>query len=126
MNVVSRARCDAEFKKQILLKCCDALEAEGFSGFRKLDVDYLITKDIFCWVGLNTGLYRDKVEVNPFVGVHVVSIDKLWTSLKRGKYPGKCSRGNATYAVHMGTLSLASEARAFAFAPIQSAGFIET
>lgn len=106
-------RCDAAFKKEILLACYDALEREGFTRYRKEDVDWPLENGFHCWVGLNTGLYRDYVAINPFVGVHVVPIDKLWESLKKRKYPGKYDRGIATYARHMG--ELAPDVRAFHF-----------
>jgi hypothetical protein len=32
-------RCDAEFKKAVVLACCDALERHGFTRFKKENVD---------------------------------------------------------------------------------------
>lgn len=97
-------KCDAAYKRVVLLKCYEALEAAGFARYRKEDVDWPLSNGFHCWVGLNTGLEPEYVEINPFVGVHVVPIEKLWTSKKTGKYPGKYSRSTATYAVHMGEL----------------------
>jgi hypothetical protein len=74
-----------------------------------------VGKRFHCWVGLNTGLEKDHVQINPFVGVHVVPIEKLWTSEKSGKYPGKYDRSHATYALHMGRL--APDETVFRFAP---------
>ena len=54
-----------------------------------------------CWVGLNTGLEKEHLDINPFIGVHVVPIMKLYTSLEGRGY----SRSTATYAVHMGELT---------------------
>lgn len=101
--------CDAAFKQAVLLKCYDALEAEGFTRFRKQDVDWPMEHGFHCWVGLNTGLEKEHLDINPFVGVHVVPIMKLYTSLEGRKY----SRSTATYAVHMG--KLAPKERAFRF-----------
>lgn len=53
------------------------------------------------WVGLNTGLENEHLDINPFVGIHVAPIMKLYTSLEGRKY----SRSTATYAVHMGELA---------------------
>jgi hypothetical protein len=64
-------------------------------------------------VGINAAADRDCVEVSPFVGVHAVSIEKLWTRLKRGEYPGRYDRGVATYALHLG--ELVPNVRAFHF-----------
>lgn len=103
MNTVEH--CDAAFKQAVLLKCYDALEAVGFTRYRKQDVDWPMENGFHCWVGLNTGLEKEHLDINPFVGVHVVPIEKLWTRIKTGKYPGKYNRGHTTYAVHMGELA---------------------
>lgn len=97
--------CDAEYKQFVLLQCYDALAVMGFVRFRKEAVDWPLDNQFHCWVGLNTGLNAEAVEINPFVGVHCVPIEKLWTGMKTGRYPGKYSRGHATYARHMGELA---------------------
>ena len=97
--------CDAAYKRAVLLKCYDALAAGGFTRYRKENVDWPLEDGFHCWVGLNTGLEKEYVEINPFVGVHVVPIEKFWTGIKTGKYPGKYNRGHATYALHMGELA---------------------
>jgi hypothetical protein len=93
-------KCDAAFKQAVLLKCYDALEATGFTRYRKQAVDWPMQNGFHCWVGLNTALEKEYVGINPFVGVHVVPIMKLYTDLERRKY----DRGTATYALHMGLL----------------------
>lgn len=108
-------QCDAAYKQAVLLKCYDALKAAGFTRFRKEGVDWPLENGFYCWVGLNNSLEKDYVQINPFVGVHVVPIEKLWTSEKTGKYPGKYNRGHATYALHMG--HLAPDETVFRFAP---------
>lgn len=97
--------CNAAYKRTVLLACYDALEAVGFTRYRKEAVDWPLGNGFHCWVGLNSGVEQEHVSVNPFVGLHVVPIEKLWASTKIGKYPGKYSRSTATYAVHMGTLT---------------------
>lgn len=101
--------CDAAFKREVLLKCYDALEAVGFTRYRKEAVDWPMEHGFHCWVGLNTGLEKEHLDINPFVGVHVVPIMKLYTSLEGRKY----SRSTATYAVHMGELAPKTEAFCF-------------
>ncbi len=101
--------CDAAFKQAVLLKCYDALEVEGFTRYRKQDVDWPMEHGFHCWVGLNTGLEKEHLDINPFVGVHVVPIMKLYTSLEGRKY----SRSTATYAVHMGELTPKEQAFRF-------------
>lgn len=119
-------RCDAKFKKQIHLQCFDALERAGFTRFRKEGVDWPLHDGFHGWVGLNTALEPDRVEILPFVGIHVIPIQKL-CSFKGGKYPYKYSRSSATYAINMGLLeSIADDERAFAFAPHQSDAFIQS
>lgn len=113
-------RCDAKFKKQIRLACYDALEHEGFTRFRKEGVDWPIRDGFHCWVGLNTALLPDRMEILPFVGVHVVPIWKFIAEIEGSKY----DRRIATYAINMGLLKSIADERAFAFAPRQSEGFI--
>ncbi len=111
--------CNAAFKKAVRLKCYDALEREGFARFAKEGVDWPLSDGFHCWVGLNSGLYPDRVEINPFVGVHVVPIAKLRV-LEGRKY----DRRIATYAIHMGELPGARDEQAFAFTTTQSDIFI--
>ncbi len=113
-------RCNAAFKKRILLQCYDALETMGFTRYRKEDVDWPIHDGFHLWVGLNTGLHPDRLNINPFVGIHVVPLDRLIDKLEGSKY----SRSTATYAIHMGELEAAEDEQAFAFGPQQSEGFI--
>lgn len=117
-------RCDAQFKKAVMLKVYDAFEAAGFTRFRKEDVDWPLHDGFHAWVGLNTALYPDRVDITPNVGVHVVPIEKL-CALRGGKYPYKYDRGVATYAINIGMLDAVGDERAFAFGPQQSEAFIE-
>jgi len=101
--------CDATYKKIVRQHCYDALTEAGFARFRKEGVDWPFGNEFHCWVGLNTVVEPKYVEINPFVGVHVVPIMKLYTSLEGREY----NRGVATYAVHMG--ELVPKERAFRF-----------
>lgn len=105
--------CDAAYKKDVLLSCYEALADQGFIKFRKENVEWPLENGFHCWVGLNTGLYAEYVEINPFSVVHSVTIERLWTSTKEGKYPGKYDRGIATYGIHLG--KIAPEEKAFQF-----------
>lgn len=106
-----KIRCDAAFKSEVVLACCNALQQAGFTRFRKENVDWPIANGFHCWVGLNTGLYPEFVEINPFIGLHVVPIMKLYTTLEGRKY----ARSTATYARHMG--EFAPDVPAFKFTP---------
>lgn len=86
-----------------------SLERRGFSRFRKGHVDFALGENFACWVGLNEAIFADYVEINPFVGVHVPPIMKMYTSLEGRKY----DRSIATYAVHLG--ELAPDEQAFHF-----------
>ncbi|WP_150048254.1 hypothetical protein [Methylomonas rhizoryzae] len=115
-----------QLKKMIRLKCFDALELRGFKRFRKECVDWLIHDGFLCWIGLNTAVYPDRVEIIPFVGLHVIPIEKLF-ALKVGKYPVKYDRSIATYSVNLGSLeAITPGERAFAFNSQQSQNFIES
>jgi len=110
--MVANEHCDVAYKQVVRQHCYDALTEAGFSRFRKEGVDWPFENGFHCWVGINTAMEKDYIEINPFVGVHVVQIEKL-TAIKAGQHPRKYNRGIATYAVHMG--ELAPKERAFRF-----------
>lgn len=93
--------CNAKFKQQVLIKCNEALAIAGFTQYRKEEIDWPLDKNFHGWVGLNTGLYDEYVLINPFVGIHVVPLMKLYTTLEGRKY----SRSIATYSLHLGELA---------------------
>jgi hypothetical protein len=88
------------FKAAVMLSCYDALEAAGFTRYKKDAVDWPMSEGFHCWVGLNESLEGDHLDISPFIGVHVVPIMRLYTSLEGRKY----QRTVATYANHMGRL----------------------
>lgn len=110
MNTSSE-RHGAMFGRLALSRCYGALEKAGFTRFRKWNVDWPLENGFHCWVGLNSNFENGYFQINPFVGVHVVSIMQLYTSLEGRKY----DRGIATYSVHMG--ELAPEEGVFRFTP---------
>lgn len=105
----SQPPCDAKFAKQVLHECFEALASSGFTRYRKEDVDWPLDASFHCWVGLNVGLEKDCVTINPFVGLHAVPIMRFYTALEGRKY----SRSTATYAIHLG--KLAPKVAAFGF-----------
>lgn len=115
-------RREISLKKVIRLKCYDALEQAGFTRFAKEGVDWPLENGFHCWVGLNTGVYSNLVEVNPFVGVHVVPLERLAAVIKGRKY----DRGIATYAIPMGELDSVRNEQAFSFSPEQSNAFVDS
>lgn len=116
-------RCNIDFKRQVFLKCLDALEAEGFARHRKEAVDWPIHDGFHAWVGLTVALGPNRLKILPCVGVHVVPIAKLCAS-KRGRYRVRYNRGVATYATELKGLDAAARERAFVFDPEQSEAFI--
>ena len=83
--MITMARCDADYKSEVLLTCYDALSRRGFTRYRKADVDWPFDNDFHGWVGLNTGLYAEYVEVNPFMGIHATSIHRLCARIRKTK-----------------------------------------
>jgi hypothetical protein len=111
----------SRFRKGVIRACCEALARLGFDHYRMYDVDLPFDEKFHCWVGLNSGLYDQHVEVSPFVGIHAVHVNKL-ASLGRQKY----DRSVATYAVHLGTLDCARDENAFFFRPEWSDAVLES
>lgn len=93
-------RCDAAYKQTVLLKCYDALASVGFTRYRKEHVDWPLWDGFHGWIGLNTDLQKEYVQINPFVGVHVIPIMKFYTSIEGLGY----RRSTATYALHVGLI----------------------
>ena len=123
MSAANAAKCDSAFKQVILNRCYDALARVGFRRLRKETVDWPLTDGFNAWVGLNSGLYPDRLEINPFVGIHAVPIEKMWLGLEGKPYPGRYGP-SATFAVHMGELDGGSNQPAFVFTPTQSEHFV--
>jgi len=90
-----------QLRDDILGRCVKALVADGFEKYKKYGVDFSINDDWYCWVGLNTGVYSEKVRLNPFVGVHARSIMKLYAKVSGRKY----NREVATYSIHLGEIA---------------------
>lgn len=119
-------KCNAAFKRSILLQCYDAMEAEGFTRFDRLGVDWPLDSNFHCWIGLNAALYPDRVELVPNVGLHVTSIEQLFCTLDEGEYSTKYNRGIATYAINLGSIDEIADERAFTFGPEQSEFFVQS
>lgn len=103
--------------------CLTSLEDVGFRRYRKDAVDWPLNKEFNGWAGLNMAIDGDGVELNPFVGIHAVAIEKMWMSLSGLKYPGPYGKV-ATYSIHLGEIERLKLERSFAFAPKQSEEFI--
>jgi hypothetical protein len=115
-------KCNAAFKHDIYMQMMEAFAQNGFTRFRKDNVDWPFNPDFHCWVGLNTALYPHVVEINPNIGIHAPIIHKLYTQLGERKY----SRGTATYAITLGEIKAISNEMAFAFTPSQSEDFVRS
>ena len=100
-----------ELYREVLSECYEALEDVGFTRYRVKSVDWPLHNGFHAWVGLNRAPEAQSVEINPFVGIHVVQVEKLWTSLDHKPY----NRSSATYAIHMG--EIAPNERTFVFTP---------
>lgn len=124
---MSSKKCDAAFKKEILLQCYNALEKAGFSRFSKFNADWKIDNSFNCWVGLNSALYPDRVELTLNVGLHVKPIEELFCEMDNGEYSTEYDRKIATHSVSVGMLDAVSdEEPAFSFSPEQDQFFISS
>lgn len=116
-------KCDVSFKNGVLSECYDSLQRQGFSRYKKWGVDFPINNGFHCWVGLNTALYPDRLELIPNVGVHVVPIEKLICDLDNGAYAKKYDRSIATYSIGLWEVC-GQENHTFCFFPEQSSSLI--
>jgi hypothetical protein len=92
---------DRVFLKSVEDSCDKALCALGAKRPRSGTRFFEINKDVLCWVGLNQGNHDDFVRINPFVGVHNISLMRLESENDGVKY----KKGDyATISVHLGEL----------------------
>ncbi|WP_439498741.1 hypothetical protein [Bosea sp. (in: a-proteobacteria)] len=89
--------CDSTYRDEVVEGCRDALVANGFTRYRKRDVDYPFLDGFHCWVGLASEMQPDCIKIYPQVGVHAVNIEKLWSRLTTGKYAINYNRAQCTY-----------------------------
>lgn len=104
-------KVDKAFRDEAKALCYDALQSMGFNRYRVEGIDWPLHDGFHAWVGLNEGWDDEYFEISPFVGIHVVQIERLWHSLEKTKY----HRNRTTYAVHLG--ELAPNEAAFRFYP---------
>lgn len=86
--------------RDVTEQCFQSLESVGFIRYRKKWADLPLSDDFHIWVGLNESCDSSSVEINPFVGVHAVAIEKMWKELSGSPY----RRSSATYSKHMGEI----------------------
>lgn len=77
---------NGKFKRRVLDACEAALVRHGFRRVRMHTIALDISPDFQGWVGLNTGLYHDRVCVAPAVGIHCVPLMRLICSLDERHY----------------------------------------
>lgn len=105
------------FSDRIVSQCRAAFVDKGFDSPRKGTILYPIDDNFFGWVGLNRGVRRDALRLNPFVGIHARSLELQYCDYHSSKY----KKGDiATYAVHLG--ELAPEVDQFIFEPGGTSG----
>lgn len=96
-----RQRIDRAFADSAERACEEALLSVGFSRPRRGTILLAIDKDFSGWVGLNRGVHKEFVRINPFVGIHCHPIMRLCDELEGEKY----ANGRiATFAVHLGEI----------------------
>jgi hypothetical protein len=93
---------NAKFRDEFLDTCRKMFVDAGFQSPRKWTINLGITDDFLGWVGLNSGLYPDHVFLSPFIGIHVVPIQRLLDEDRGRKYRKGAS---ATISMHMGELT---------------------
>ena len=85
--------------KAVSEACDDALVRHGFKRLRRHSVAWEFSQEFLGWIGLNVGNYPTHVQINPFVGIHCVPLEKFVQEIRGNKY----KLGDiTTYAVHLG------------------------
>jgi hypothetical protein len=91
----------SKFVRAVEDACETALVNVGFQRLRRGCIVYEIDPDFLGWVGLNRGVHTGFVRINPFVGIHCISVMKLCAEIEGGAYK---KGAIATFAVHLGKL----------------------
>jgi hypothetical protein len=95
-----------------LAACYRALARSGFIRHAPDALDWPLSPSFHVWLGLHARRVAatdpDLVEVEPWIGIHAVTVERLWTRLKVGPYRSTYRRHVATFAVPL--LPLGSEA----------------
>jgi hypothetical protein len=82
--------------------CYEALRAEGFDVPKRDLIRIALSDEFFGWVGLNEGVHPEFVRINPFIGVHAVKVQKLFSEVRGKKY----TLGESpTIVVHLGEIA---------------------
>ncbi|MUV14267.1 hypothetical protein [Noviluteimonas gilva] len=97
---------DRKLLNKIDAACDEALSQYGFKSPRRGNPLIRLDEDAFGWIGLNRLNMGHALQLNPFIGVHFVSIMKLWDQLNDNpkKWPYKVGQ-MATVALHLGELA---------------------
>lgn len=81
--------------------CILKFEQAGFKKIRKDTVRWQSDTGFYGWVGLNQGLHKDFLRINPFFGIHCEQIERFCCKMEGRKY----NRAVATIALHMGEVA---------------------
>lgn len=79
--------------------CTREFSSRGYAKSKHGLFHIEVTKDFFGWIGLNEGVHSDRININPFVGIHCMPIEKMLAKCKGRRYRvGEI----ATFADHFG------------------------
>jgi hypothetical protein len=94
-----------KFIDEVGIACNSALASVGFQIPRRTTRVIPISDDIYGWVGLNRYKAGEAWQINPFIGLHSVSIMRLWFELSSRPKLKYLLGEAATAAVHLGELA---------------------
>jgi hypothetical protein len=94
-----------KFIDEVELACNVALSSYDFHFPRRGTRLISISTDIYGWVGLNRSKTGNTWRINPFVGLHCVSIMRLWYELASHRKLKYLRGQTATASLHLGELA---------------------
>jgi hypothetical protein len=94
-----------KFIDQVGIACNSALASVGFQIPRRTTRLIPISDDLYGWVGLNRYKAGDAWRINPFIGLHSVSVMRRWFELSTRPKLRYLFGEVATAAVHLGELA---------------------
>ena len=88
-----------------LAACFRALARSGFVRYAPDRLDWPFSPSFHVWLRLHPRRFGDMLEIEAFIGIHAVEVERTWTALKTGPYRAIYRRHVPTFATPLAGLA---------------------